>query len=298
MRRFFTQTLPSPLESTLTWTRSWCSCSVATDASENGHGVCLKECEKAVCQTIGRTSQRARFRKCRTNDTGARTALLDYHRLGFDTGGGLIDWMKSKMRLLTRCSSPLIIFRRCRSKLLKPVVGKMSPQDSGDIKMKTLYIVLESRALTRGIETLASTHQLYRKRCVALVNNNMSAALSFERRRSRNSLQLTCIRKLAGLCLALVLAVPLRWIPSEVNMSDRPSRIHDPSNIRDEAVTHFLTTVLKSMTNRDKLDAGTMVQRCHRRTNLVTWNRNGVSSRSDGHGRYIGWNRSRALKGH
>ena len=43
-------------------------------------------------------------------------------------------------------------------------------------------IVLESRALTRGVEILASAQQLYRKRCVALVGN-MAAALSFERRR-------------------------------------------------------------------------------------------------------------------
>ena len=28
------------------WTRDWCSCIVATDASEYGLGVCLKECEK------------------------------------------------------------------------------------------------------------------------------------------------------------------------------------------------------------------------------------------------------------
>ena len=36
------------------WTRSWCSCIVATDASENGYGVCLKECEKS-CLSNHRT---------------------------------------------------------------------------------------------------------------------------------------------------------------------------------------------------------------------------------------------------
>ena len=108
------------------------------------------------------------------------------------------------------------------------------------------------------------------------------AALSFERRRSRNFLVLTCVRKLADLCLALDLAVTVRWIPSEVNMPDRPSRIHDPSDIRDKTVTHLLTTVLKSRTNRDKLDAGMMVQRCHRVTNPVIRNRNGASSTNSG----------------
>ena len=46
------------------WTRGWCSSVVATDASEYGFGVCLKECKKDVCEIMGRTSERARFRKC------------------------------------------------------------------------------------------------------------------------------------------------------------------------------------------------------------------------------------------
>ena len=67
------------------WTRGWCSSIVATDASECGFGVCLKEC-KNVCETIGRTSERARFRKCHPDTPGARTAFFDQHRLGFDSG--------------------------------------------------------------------------------------------------------------------------------------------------------------------------------------------------------------------
>ena len=73
------------------WTRDWCSCIVATDASEYGLGVCLKECEKIVCQTIGRTSERARLRKCRTNNIRARAAFFEHHRLGFDIYGDLVD---------------------------------------------------------------------------------------------------------------------------------------------------------------------------------------------------------------
>ena len=115
-------------------------------------------------------------------------------------------------------------------------------------------IVLESRPRTRGVEILASTQQLFRKRCVALVDN-MATALSFARRRSRNFLVLTRIRKLAGLCLALDLAVTVRWIPSEINVSDRPSGIHDPSDIRDKAMTHLLRTVVEGRTHRDKMMA-------------------------------------------
>ena len=58
----------------------------------------------------------------------------------------------------------------------------------------------------------------------------MAAALSFERWRSRNFLVLTRIRKLASLCFAFDRSVTVRWVPSEINVSDRPSRIHDPSD--------------------------------------------------------------------
>ena len=133
-------------------------------------------------------------------------------------------------------------------------------------------VVLESRAQTRGVEILASNQQLFLKMCVALVDN-MAAVLSFERRRSRNFLVLTCIRKLAGLCLALDLAVTVRWIPSEINVSDRPSRIHDPSDIRHKTMTNLLTTVVEARTHRDKM----MARRDPRETASMVRPRNGTS---------------------
>ena len=104
------------------------------------------------------------------------------------------------------------------------------------------------------MEILASVQQLYRKQCVALVDN-MAAALSYERRRSRNFLVMTCIRKLASLCLALDLAATVRWIPSEINAYDRPSRIHDPSDTRDKTVADLLTTVVGQRTQHNEFDA-------------------------------------------
>ena len=39
-------------------------------------------------------------------------------------------------------------------------------------------VVLESRALTRVVDILASAQQLYRKRCVALVDNMAAAEIT------------------------------------------------------------------------------------------------------------------------
>ena len=52
------------------WKRGWCSSIVVTDASEYGFGVCLKKCKRDVCEIIGRTSERARFRKCLPDTPG------------------------------------------------------------------------------------------------------------------------------------------------------------------------------------------------------------------------------------
>ena len=57
----------------------------------------------------------------------------------------------------------------------------------------------------------------------------MSVCLSFERRRARNYKVLCCIRRLCAYTLALNIRVAVRWIPSECNVSDEPSRKFDPS---------------------------------------------------------------------
>ena len=83
---------------------------------------------------------------------------------------------------------------------------------------------------------------------------------------------LTCVRKLASLCLALDLAVTARWIPIEINVSDRPSRIHDPSDIGDKTMTNLLTKVVRGRTHRDEM----MAQRDSRETASMIQNRNGT----------------------
>ena len=52
--------------------------------------------QKGVCESIGRTSERARFRKCHPDSPGARTTFFDQHRLGFDSRGDLIDLIENE----------------------------------------------------------------------------------------------------------------------------------------------------------------------------------------------------------
>ena len=56
----------------------------------------------------------------------------------------------------------------------------------------------------------------------------MSVCLSYEHRRARNFLVLAQIRKLAAFSLPLNWQSRFRWIASEANVADEPSRKFDP----------------------------------------------------------------------
>ena len=111
------------------------------------------------------------------------------------------------------------------SLLVKPLY---TPLASGPFSREDDMLILESRALLRGFQVSASLHGFRNCRVLMLVDN-MSVCLSFERRRTRNFKVLCCIRRLCAYGLALNIRVAVRWIPSECNVSDEPSREYDPT---------------------------------------------------------------------
>ena len=159
------------------WRRGWCSSIVATDVSEHGFGVCLKECKTDVCEAIGRTSERARFRERHPDTSSARTAFLDHHRLVFDSRGDLIDLDENEDETTETLLIPTEGFPEVPFEVVEAsgwvdvAAGRWGYRDES-------IVVLESRALTRGVEILAIAQQLNRKRCVALVNNMAAAEIT------------------------------------------------------------------------------------------------------------------------
>ena len=65
-------------------------------------------------------------------------------------------------------------------------------------------------------------------------------------------------------------------------MSDRPSRIHDPSDIRDKTLTSLLTNMVKGRTDHDELTSGMKAQRFPRGTISMIRDQNGASSAVSG----------------
>ena len=82
---------------------------------------------------------------------------------------------------------------------------------------------LESRALVMSLSRIACSKRGRDIRQLLLVDN-MAVALSFERHRSKNFSVLKAIRRFGSLCLARNISTCIRWVPSEANAADKPSR--------------------------------------------------------------------------
>ena len=88
-------------------------------------------------------------------------------------------------------------------------------------------LVLEARALVKVVQRMARTRFGRNIRQLVLVDN-MSVCLAFDRSRCRSVGLLIQIRRCVAFCLARGIKVAVRWIPSELNNADRPSRKFDP----------------------------------------------------------------------
>ena len=84
-------------------------------------------------------------------------------------------------------------------------------------------MILEARALVMTIRRLAVTTFGHDLKQVTLVDN-MSVCLSFDRSRAQNFLLLNQTRRFSSYLLSRNLRVTVRWIPSELNTADGPSR--------------------------------------------------------------------------
>ncbi len=70
------------------------------------------------------------------------------------------------------------------------------------------------------------------------MSGNLPAVLCFERRRAKQFIVLSCIRRAVALCLSPNKRLRVRWVPSELNPSDEGSRLCDPSYDPNKTLVH------------------------------------------------------------
>ena len=199
------------------WRRQWNPLVGSSDASLTGFGVCTSFWPPEEVRAAGRMPERERFR--RRGPHSARESALEeaLSREGpeFDPSlpiDPLSGWDIDAA------------FPEIKASLLA--------KDRWDVKLMGRWAYpegifeLESLALLKSLARIARTQYGHDARQLLLVDN-MAVALAFSRCRSRNFRVLKIIRKFSAWCLGRNLSTTIRWIPSELNSADGPSRNGD-----------------------------------------------------------------------
>lgn len=81
----------------------------------------------------------------------------------------------------------------------------------------------EARALLLGVRRICRGHKHHGKHVVILVDS-LAVALAVDKGRSSTPGISVVVRRIASLVLAAGIYLHVRWLPSELNSADSPSR--------------------------------------------------------------------------
>lgn len=203
------------------WSRQWNTLVSSSDASLTGYGVCHAEWDRKQVADTGRVLERSRFK--RSSGHSARESALHAAGFSFQEGKwekvvGSIDSLRAAGWELQQ-DFPEVPSAGLRRELWQPKMW-------GTWKFHENILVLEARTVLLSLKRIALTtfgHDLRQ----LLLCDNMSVVLSFERCRSKNFKLLRIIREFSAFCMARNIHVAIRWVPSEFNIADEPSRLHE-----------------------------------------------------------------------
>ena len=203
------------------WWRPWNNLVCCSDASKVGFGICTSFWNKEDVAKVGRIKERTRFK--RSSGHSARESALT--NAGFvkdlitgDWKAGLIDgeqYLEQSGWTLDET------FEEVPAKHLHHDLWE--PKLWGRWKYDDDIIVLEARAAVKALRRVALSVFGVHVRQLFLLDN-MSLVLALDRCRSRQHKLLKQVRIFCAYCLARGIQPAVRWIPSELNASDEPSR--------------------------------------------------------------------------
>ena len=196
----------------------WSSDVLASDSSPYGYGVCQRQLPTEVVKGIGSQSERWRFRFEDAVDARSHAAksggveVLDKDNIsGFN-----VDAFDSILQGLNKAG-----FHEVPSSILKQDDWNIvwsAPWQRHDNILRT-----EGLALVWAIEhSLRANRNLGKK--LLFLCDNLPLALSASKGRARSGYLVHALRKVCALTLASGSKCHTRWIPSEWNSADKPSR--------------------------------------------------------------------------
>ncbi len=207
------------------WWRPWNRMVSSSDASLVGYGISQAWWPKSVVSETGRVQERSRFR--RSSSHSARESALTAAGFSYDgqTWGRISESVAKKLSEAGWEVKPG--FQEVPAFGLRREFW--SPKQWGRWSFSEAIGILEARAVLKSIKRLALTRFGHDLRHLHLCDN-LGVVLSLERSRSKNFKLLRILREFSAYCLARNIFVGVRWIPSELNISDEPSRIYDPDD--------------------------------------------------------------------
>ena len=217
------------------WTRPWNNYVSASDASLSGFGIVSSIWSREDVAEVGRCQERGRFKKLGSHS--ARNVALT--NAGFVRDEVTREWRAGMLD----ADEFLEISGWKLNPGFKDVPGHLLHRDEwaprlwGKWKFKSGILELEARALVKSLKRIAMSvfgHDIRQ----LLLTDNMSVCLSFDRCRAKNFALLKQVRIFGAYCLARNLTCTIRWIPSELNSADEPSRLEgdEPS----KTLTHVV----------------------------------------------------------
>ena len=198
--------------------RPWSQTLTATDASPTGYGVCEREISAQQSQSLGEWSERWRFKRLPPHlwNPRERTVGRDVFADPFTSRGVLGEADEIDMYVDNE------EFPEVPQRLLYPpdwITAKM-----GKWRDTNEHITIkEGRALVLALRRLSRTRR-HRGCNHVILLDNLSLVFAVTKGRAHSFDLLRLMQQIGSISLAADLGVHPRWIPSEWNLADGPSR--------------------------------------------------------------------------
>ena len=189
----------------------------ASDSSTFGIGVCARKLDTATVSEIGSQSERWRYKfeeamsaRKRALECGDDDYGRDRHdKTGEDDGQPISTFILDQG------------FDEVPKEILNPKAWSVVWSRPWQFKANILNT--EARALAWSIEHLLRANRCIGKRLLCLCDN-MPVVLGCIKGRAKSGHLLRPLRRIAALCLVTGSKIATRWVVSELNVADRPSR--------------------------------------------------------------------------
>ena len=217
------------------WARPWNDLVTCSDSSTTGYGVSTAFWPQEVVGECGRVLERTRFK--RVGGCDARESALT--SAGFVRDSVTGAWVAGDIPSSDYLSKSGWSLDKSFPEIPAQFLAKSlwAPKLWGKWEFDEGILTLEARALVKSLKRIAMSVFGHDVRQLMLVDN-MSVCLAFDRSRARNFPLLVQIRRFASYCLARNIQCSVRWVPSELNNSDSPSRYYsdEPSKLLTDAI--------------------------------------------------------------